>query len=101
MRESLATVRKSTIIHRYESNSGGLSPGAAAAISVYAVAFGIAASGLFGLARAKQARHLAKPWWALIICFTIPWGAIAYLIFGRVRGATMPPPHPAGRASQQ
>ena len=81
--------------------AAGLSPGAAAAISVYAVAFGIAAFGLVGLARAKQVRQLEKPWWALIICLTIPWGAIAYLIFGRVRGATMPPPHPAGRASQQ
>jgi hypothetical protein len=67
---------------------------------VYAVAFGIAAFGLVDLARAKRVRRLAKPWWALIL-FTIPWGAIAYLIFGRVRGATMPPPHPAGRASQQ
>ncbi len=83
----------------------GLSPGAAVAIAAFAVAFavvfGIAAFGLVDLARAKQVRHLAKPWWVLIICLSVPWGAIAYLIFGRVRRATMPPPHPAGRASQQ
>jgi hypothetical protein len=75
----------------------GLPPGTAAAISVLAVALGIAAFGLVDLARAKQVRYLEKPWWALIICFTIPWGAIAYLIFGRVRGDTAPPP----RASHQ
>jgi Phospholipase_D-nuclease N-terminal len=71
--------------------------GATAAISVFVVALGIAVVGLVDLARAKQVRHLAKPWWALIICLSIPWGAIAYLIFGRVRGDTAPPP----RASHQ
>ena len=65
--------------------AAGLSPGAAAAISVYAVALGIAVFGLVDLVRAKQVRHLAKPWWALLICLTIPWGALAYLIFGRPR----------------
>ena len=54
-------------------------------ISVYAVALGIAVFGLVDLVRAKQVRHLAKPWWALLICLTIPWGALAYLIFGRPR----------------
>ena len=63
--------------------AGGLPPGTAAAISVFAVALSIAAFSLVDLARAKQVRFLAKPWWALIICLTIPWGALAYLIFGK------------------
>ena len=63
----------------------GLVPGTATAIFVFAVALSIAIFGLVDLARAKQVRYLAKPWWALIICLSIPWGALAYLIFGRPR----------------
>jgi len=49
------------------------------------VAVGIAVYALVDLIRARQVRHLAKPWWALIICLSIPWGGLAYLIFGKVR----------------
>jgi hypothetical protein len=49
------------------------------------VAVGIAVYALVDLIRAGQVRHLEKPWWALIICLTIPWGGLAYLIFGKVR----------------
>ena len=58
-------------------------PGTAPVLAVLAVALGIAVFGLVDLARAKQVRYLEKPWWALIICLTIPWGALAYLIFGK------------------
>jgi hypothetical protein len=65
--------------------AAGSLPGPAAPILVLAVPLGIAVFGLVDLVRAKQVRHLGKPWWALIICLTIPWGALAYLIFGRPR----------------
>jgi hypothetical protein len=65
--------------------AAGLPPGPAAAIAVLVVAVGIAVYALVDLIRAGQVRHLEKPWWALIICLTIPWGGLAYLIFGKVR----------------
>jgi hypothetical protein len=65
--------------------AAGLPPGTATAIAVLVVAVGIAVYSLVDLARAKQVRYLEKPWWALIICLTIPWGGLAYLIFGKVR----------------
>jgi ABC-2 type transport system ATP-binding protein len=34
-----------------------------------------------------QVRHLPKAAWAIIICFTVPWGGLAYLAFGRVWAA--------------
>jgi hypothetical protein len=65
--------------------AAGLAPGTAAAIVVLVAAAGIAAYSLVDLIRAEQVRYLEKPWWALIICVTIPWGGLAYLIFGKVR----------------
>jgi uncharacterized membrane protein YwaF len=40
------------------------------------------------LVRAKKVRYLPKWVWAILclgIGLTIPWGGIAYLVFGRVR----------------
>ena len=65
--------------------AAGVPPGTATAIAVLLVAVGIAVYALVDLIRAGQVRYLEKPWWALIICFTIPWGGLAYLIFGKVR----------------
>jgi len=61
-----------------------LSSGAAAAIAVLAAAVVFAAFCLVHLVRATQVRYLPKWAWAPIICLTIPWGGLAYLIFGRV-----------------
>jgi hypothetical protein len=65
--------------------AAGLPPGTAAAIAVFVVAVGIAVYAMVDLIRAGQVRYLAKPWWALIICISIPWGGLAYLIFGKAR----------------
>jgi ABC-2 type transport system ATP-binding protein len=61
-----------------------LSHGAAAPIAVLAVAAVFVVFCLVHLARAAQVRYLPKWAWALIICLAIPWGGLAYLIFGRV-----------------
>jgi len=47
------------------------------------------------LARAEEVRYLPKWGWAILcmgIGLTIPWGGIAYLLFGKVR-----PPKPQRR----
>jgi ABC-2 type transport system ATP-binding protein len=61
-----------------------LSPGAATAIAVLAAAVVFVVFCLVHLARAARVRYLPKWAWAPIICLTIPWGGLAYLIFGRV-----------------
>ncbi len=73
----------------------GLPPGSAMALAVLVMAAGFAVFCLADLARAPHVRHLPKPAWALIICCTIPWGGLAYLIFGRdwpASPATAPAP---------
>jgi ABC-2 type transport system ATP-binding protein len=50
---------------------------------------------LADLTRAEQVRYLPKPVWALIICFSNPWGGLAYLGFGRVGRPAGPQPVPA------
>jgi ABC-2 type transport system ATP-binding protein len=72
----------------------GLPPGAAVALAVGVVAAGFAVFCLADLARTAHPRHLPKPVWALIICITIPWGGLAYLIFGRDWPASPPSPPP-------
>ena len=76
-------------------------PGSGAAIAIVAVAGVFVAYCLVDLARARV-RNLPKWAWALIICCTIPWGGLAYLIFGRDRTTPIaedprpgPPPAPA------
>src|SRR5215470_4818150 len=64
------------------------SHGAVAAIAVLAVAVVFAVFCLVQLARAARVRYLPKWAWAPIICLMIPWGGLAFLIFGRV------PPEP-------
>jgi ABC-2 type transport system ATP-binding protein len=59
--------------------------GPAVAIPVVAVAVAFAAWCLADLARAGQVRYLPKWAWAVIICVSVPWGGIAYLIFGKAR----------------
>ena len=61
-----------------------LSHGAVAAIAVLAAAVVFVVFCLVHLARAAQVRYLPKWAWAPIICLMIPWGGLAYLIFGRV-----------------
>src|SRR6516225_717051 len=61
-----------------------LSHGAAAPIAVLAVAAVFVVFCLVHLARAAQVRYLPKWAWVPIICLMIPWGGLAYLIFGRV-----------------
>jgi len=80
-------------------------PGAAIAIVgvVAAVAIGFAVLCLVILAQSATVRYLPKWGWALIICLSIPWGGIVFLILGPVRGmpavtAEYPkPPEPAAR----
>ncbi len=64
-----------------------MAPGAAIAIvgAVAAVAIGFAALCLVILARSATVRYLPRWGWALIICLSIPWGGIAFLIFGATR----------------
>src|SRR5262252_8703521 len=57
------------------------SPGAAAVLAV-AVVFAVFC--LVQLARAARVRYLPKWAWVPIICLVIPWGGLAYLVFGRV-----------------
>jgi len=73
-----------------------LPPGSAVAICVLAVAVVFAAWCLVDLARAGQVRHLPKWAWAVVICVSVPWGGLAYLIFGKARpAARMPRQAPA------
>ena len=80
-----------------------LPPGSAVAVPVSAVAVGFAAFCLVDLARAGQVRYLPKWGWALIICVTVPWGGLVYLIIGRSVGAARSsansPAEKAGRAA--
>jgi ABC-2 type transport system ATP-binding protein len=62
-----------------------LPPGSAVAIPVLAVAVAFAAWCLVDLARAGQVRYLPKWLWVVLICVSVPWGGLAYLIFGKVR----------------
>ena len=62
-----------------------LPPGSAVAILVLAVAVAFIAWCLADLARAGQVRYLPKWAWVLIICVSVPWGGLAYLIFGKAR----------------
>lgn len=39
---------------------------------------------LHDLARADRVRYLPKWGWAVVCLLSIPWGGIAYVIFGRV-----------------
>src|SRR5215831_14203254 len=58
-----------------------LSPGAAAVLAA-AVVFAVFC--LVHLARTARVRYLPKWAWVPIICLVIPWGGLAYLVFGRV-----------------
>jgi len=69
-------------------------PGSGAAIAVVAVAGAFVVYCLVDLSRARV-RNLPKWAWALIICVTIPWGGIVYLILGRDwTGPGVPDPAP-------
>jgi hypothetical protein len=57
-------------------------------IPVAVLAAGFVVFCLVDLSRAKEVRHLPKWAWAILclgIGLTIPWGGIAYLVFGKVR----------------
>ena len=68
-----------------------LPPGSAVAVPVLAVAVAFAALCLVDLARAGQVRYLPKWVWAVVICVSVPWGGLAYLIFGKGRPAASMP----------
>jgi hypothetical protein len=57
-------------------------------IPVGVLAVGFVAFCLVDLARAQEVRHLPKWVWVILclgIGLTIPWGGIAYLVFGKAR----------------
>jgi ABC-2 type transport system ATP-binding protein len=66
-------------------------PGSAVAVPVLAVAVAFAALCLVDLARARQVRYLPKWLWAVVICVSVPWGGLVYLIFGKARPAASMP----------
>jgi ABC-2 type transport system ATP-binding protein len=66
-------------------------PGSAVAVLVLVVAVAFAALCLVDLARAGQVRYLPKWLWAVVICVSVPWGGLAYLIFGKTRPAASMP----------
>jgi ABC-2 type transport system ATP-binding protein len=68
-----------------------LPPGSAVAVLVLAIAVAFAALCLVDLARAGQVRYLPKWAWAVVICVSVPWGGLAYLIFGKGRPAASMP----------
>src|SRR5215831_18968192 len=98
-RSSLAFAHRNAIIHKSENirTRGSeatmrFSPGAAAVLTA-AVVFAVFC--LVQLARAARVRYLPKWAWVPIICLVIPWGGLAYLIFGRVPpGPGIPVPAP-------
>jgi ABC-2 type transport system ATP-binding protein len=65
--------------------------GSAVAIPVLVVAVAFAAWCLVDLARAGQVRYLPKWVWAVVICVSLPWGGLVYLIFGKARPAASVP----------
>ena len=66
-------------------------PGAVLAIPVLAVGAAFVVFCLVDLLRAAEVRWLPKWAWALIICVTIPWGGLGYLIAAKVRTGPRPP----------
>ena len=73
-----------------------MKPGLGLAIAVLAVAVVFVVGCLADLSRARV-RNIPKWGWAVLICVTIPWGGLAYLIFGRdwTRPAGPAPPPPS------
>ena len=69
-------------------------PGGAVLLPLLAMAAAFVVGCLVDLSRARV-RNLPKWGWAVIICITIPWGGLAYLILGREwarPGLSAPPP---------
>jgi hypothetical protein len=59
-----------------------------ALLPLFALLAGLIVYCLVDLIRARSVRYLPKPVWALIIVFvSAPFGALAYLVFGRDRHA--------------
>ena len=57
----------------------------AVVLAVLVLAIGFAAFCLTDLARADEVRGLPKWGWAVVICISVPWGGIVYLVAGKVR----------------
>ncbi len=57
----------------------------AVVLAVLVLAIGFAAFCLTDLARAGEVRGLPKWGWAVVICISVPWGGIVYLVAGKVR----------------
>jgi ABC-2 type transport system ATP-binding protein len=60
-------------------------------IPILAVAVTFIAWCLVDLARAGQVRYLPKWAWAVVICVSVPWGGLVYLIAGKARPAASMP----------
>jgi ABC-2 type transport system ATP-binding protein len=84
-----------------------LSPAAAPAILLAALAAAFAVFCLADLIRTAQVRYLTKWGWAVVICLIAPWGGLAYLAFGRTGasprpdGDVAPPPAPGPAAARR
>jgi ABC-2 type transport system ATP-binding protein len=69
------------------------------ALAIFALAVLFAIFALIVLARARSVRYLPKWVWAVIICLSVPWGGLIFLIAGRGSasvdwqppGGSMPP----------
>jgi hypothetical protein len=61
-----------------------------ALLPVFLLALGLVVYALVDLVRAPSVRHLPKPLWAVVIVLvSTPFGALAYLVFGRNRDAVV------------
>src|SRR5580698_3448761 len=68
-----------------------LSPGSPLAIAILGAAVAFVAWCLVDLARAGQVRYLPKWAWGVVICVSVPWGGLVYLIVGKARPAATTP----------
>jgi ABC-2 type transport system ATP-binding protein len=68
-----------------------LSPGSPVAIAILGAAVAFVAWCLVDLARAGQVRYLPKWAWGVVICVSVPWGGLVFLILGKARPAATTP----------
>jgi hypothetical protein len=78
-----------------------------ALLPVFTLALGLVVYALVDLVRAPSVRYLPKPLWAVVIALvSAPFGALAYLVFGRNRDAVVdvdmdPREEPAGLSGRR
>jgi ABC-2 type transport system ATP-binding protein len=69
--------------------------GPAGPLTILVLALAFAVFCLVDLARADRVRYLPKWVWAIIICVSVPWGGIVYLVAGKDRSAATVSADPA------